>query len=207
MKTEHNIIDELLKGLADYKPPAAPDWDSFYTDYQNNIANSAGSDKKAVKHGTVSIVLKSSLIAIVALSGIIAGYFLIFSNNAATDAPANNQSLELPSVSGENDVPLNTTVLPQNGAAPDANEVLNSPGLQHENISHVSGSKPDAETSSVNAAPATDLKTDETAVDNDSEPPVAEEEYNRDSLAEPPVIIKKTVIISDTLKIKRPAKK
>lgn len=208
MKIKDNIVDDLLKGLADYKPDLKPDWDSFYADYQKNITNTTGSGNKISGPGTVSIGLKSVIITIVALSGILAGYFLFFDKTTSTGSSTNHQTQDSPAVSDENAALPNTTIIPVMDNSQSGIEALNSTGLKQNSILDNSASEMNTNTFSNSAS--SEPVINEPIIDKSNTSPIVGDEIihqTGDSLSDEPIIIKKTVIITDTVKVTRPHKK
>lgn len=207
---KHNAVDELLKGLADYKPNAKPDWDSFFNDYHDQVSKVTDSGNESINYKRLYTIIKSGAIAIIALSGITAGYFIFFDNNNPTHVPGNNPTIELQTAPVENTPFSINPDTPEINALPDADDVTNSSGLPQENISTVPISETDQDKSILNKNPKTNQSISEPTLENDIEPAKTEKEISpqlNDSAAGQPVIIKKTILITDTVKIARPRKK
>lgn len=208
MKINDNLVDDLLKGLADYKPEAKPDWESFYADYKNDISKTAESagTKKAGKFIS-STGIRNLAITLFAVTSIIIAYFLFFSSS--DDSVKDDQTIQVQPRTDENSVVPNTTLIQNDAPNKPANQILNSSGIPANSLLENSGSGtitggspivPDnAEQSIIEKSDKTnpDLSTDK------NENTIS----TVDSLKDQPVVIKKTIILTDTLKITRPQKK
>jgi len=209
MKIKDTEVDDLLKGLADYKPHAEPDWDSFYSQFRNDIyENAAVAGKKTGGRIALSAGWRSAIIAIVALTGIVAVYVFTF-DSASSDSPVENQTINAPIQTNEPPSLPNTTIVPDNSSGESGDKISNSTGLPENIILDNTGSGADIG-NSLNTSNKTMLFLDEATVNKGLESPTGENEITLkpgDSLSEQPVLIKKTVIITDTVRITRPHKK
>ncbi len=207
MNNKDKVVDKILRGLTDYKPQAKPDWDSFYLHYNTHIVDRNTTAAKIAGKKISSAGLRNAAIAFVAVAGFIASYFLFFNGSSNTTdgqpidctQPQSNQNTVLP----------NTTIIEDNAALQPSNQDIPSTALPGNEIMKNTGSGAD-----IGKYPAADDKTLPTIV----EPPTnkgleSSSDGNEnliksgDSLSEQPVYIKKTVIITDTVRITRPHKK
>jgi hypothetical protein len=211
MKTGDKNIEHILKGLADFRPPAKPDWESFYDKNKMDIEASSGSmAKSGHRKLTSSVWPRNTLIGLGFIIGIFAGFYFLSSDSSDLQIEENS-----PNISNnnnvENAVPVGTiTTNEENffagGPTKDTEvterkpETSNGPVLNIENTgTREEGEIRDAET-------GTDINTT-------GEPKpvhiVQQETAGTDvkPVDEKPVIIKKTVIIKDTIRVTRPGKK
>lgn len=208
MNNKDKVVDEILKGLADYKPQAKPDWDSFYTHHKNDIFDKTAPSAARIAGRQISSAgLRNAAIALVALAGIIASYFLFF--NDAANTPDETKIIGTQPQNNENTLLPNTTIIEGNNGLKPSNQDLQSPALPGNEIMKSTGSG-----AGIGSYPAADDKM---------LPTIVEPQINKgleslsggnenlinpgDTLSEQPVYIKKTVIITDTVKITRPHKK
>lgn len=208
MNNKDKVVDEILKGLADYKPQAEPDWDSFYTHHKNDIFHRTAPAATHIAGKQISPAgLRNTAFAIVALAGIIASYFLFFGDT--TTITNENQIISTQPQTNPNTLLPNTTIIEGNEGLKPSNQDLQSPALPGNEIMKSTGSGAGA-----GSYPAADDK---------KLPTIVEPQINQgleslsggnenvikpgDTLSEQPVYIKKTVIITDTVKITRPHKK
>lgn len=211
MNIKNNAVDDILKRLADYKPQAKPDWDSFYADYQNQISDKT--DKKPEGQKTFSAGMRTGIAIIVALSAFVAAYFLLFNSNTS-NAPATNQTQITPINTIDNSTILNTTILPENNSGNSTDKMFNSSELPANNLLKNKGAETGIGSSSginnttlpVIIEPTSEKSTGEKVIEistrkNENTSQLA------DSLNKQPVLIKKTVIITDTIRVTRPQKK
>ena len=187
MKTDDKNIEHILRGLADYRPPAKPDWDSFYDKNKKDINASAGSLAKSGLRRLSSVVsTRNILISLGFVIGIFAGFYFF------TDTSSDLQIED------------------------------NSPIINNNNVENTFTIKPTENTRVINNEPKTISEPDQDLINNKSkeirvigvEGEIEEikeigeiEETGTDIKTEEPVIIKKTVIIRDTIRVTRPDKK
>jgi hypothetical protein len=208
MKINDNVVDDILKGLADYKPQAEPDWDAFYAGYKNDISKTAGgTGLKKVGKFISSAGIRNLAITLFAVTGIIIAYFLF--NDTTSDSGKDNQMINTQPGTDENSALLNTTIIGGENPNEPANQILNSSGVPSNNLLNKTGSGAIIGSSPVvpdNAVPVIIETSDKTGL---GLPTDKNENTLRtgDSLTGQPVLIKKTVIITDTVKITHPQKK
>jgi len=208
MKIKDNVVDDILKGLADYKPQAEPDWESFYADHKIDISKTTGGagSQKAGKIMS-SAGIRNLAIALFALSGIIIAYFLFYATTS--DSGKDNQIINTQPGTDENSALPNTTIIGGENPNEPADKALNSSGVPSNFLFDNPGSGAIQGSSPLvpdNAVPVINETSDKTGLDL---PADKNENTLRtgDSLSGQPVLIKKTVIITDTVKITRPQKK
>ncbi len=208
MKSDPYNVDDLLKKLADYQPSAEPDWESFYADYQKNVGSREISMGKVIDNEPISIAVKSTIIVFVVFTVAVSSYFLFFRNQSL-----NEENETIPLIESQ-------TITTKEAAHPGINEMIKT---EKHTVSKKQ-TKPEA-TSDHNISQKHDFearkekipvldssnKLADDAITFDS---IHEDSQNgltpasaTDSLSQNQVIIKKTVIISDTLRIKHKAPK
>lgn len=207
MKSDPHNVDDLLKKLADYQPSAEPDWESFYADYQNKVESQEKSFSKDIKNEAISTTVKSSIIVFMVFTVAISTYYLFFRNQAVSEvnetSPIESQTKTTKEAS-----PTNTYELIETEKRPESNKQTKPEATND----HIIPQKQDFEAQKVKTpVPGSALKPANEATTYDS---IQEHSISRlksaspdDSHSQNQVIIKKTVVISDTLRIKRRAPK
>jgi len=187
MKTDDKNIEHILRGLADYRPPATPDWDSFYDKNKKDIEASAGSmAKSGFRKLTSSVWPRNILIGLGLVIGIFAGFYFLSSDSSdmqiEDNSPIidNNNNLENTFVVEPVENELTTDNEPETASEPDQN-LINNESTEIREIEEIEKKGEVDEIKKVETG--TDINTEE------------------------PVIIKKTVIINDTIRVTKPIKK
>lgn len=184
MKDNNKYIDNKIRELADFKPNVKPDWDTFYSKNQQAIEGlKTGNGKTTFTHFVTSTGFKFTLIAISVVALFIAGFY--FGSDDKTQSTSTEKSLEQPVIKQNNEIiiPVAPTHLKPGNPTPSTELIKIETG---NNVTF--DSKNDN-----TEIPATVI--DEKVV---AEPAVLDS-INDDK----PVIIKKTIIIQDTIRIKR----
>lgn len=195
MKDNTKYVDDKLRKLADFKPKVEPDWDAFYAKNQTEISIlGQESGKKTIEKFVSSTTLKNAIIIISVITVFVVGFYFI-SDNSNNSAPVNKtDEIEVFKTNEEiiQVVPLNEN---QDNQLP-INEMI-SPAP----IEKVTG-KTEIQQSEKPA-----LIIEERQQSNIPGENVMENSTIQDSIIEKPVIIRKTVIIQDTIRKKHPDSK
>jgi len=203
LKSQNHKMEHLLGKLRDYKSPTAePDWDAFYNKHKNNIGLVEKQDKTGLAHPTASgwerIVLFSAVFALMIFTGI---YFYWGSTSPQpeqTSIPANEQHAVDPgkynSLRNEPDKTEASVVVP-----------VQTQMIIDENVTDVPGRVESPEKKFIREAtgiPAGNENPDNTQ-------PVLNDELPAQVVREPdrPVVIKKTIVVKDTIRVTRKIKK
>ncbi len=185
MKDKNKYIDNKIRELADFTPKVKPDWDSFYAKNQQAIEGlKTGNGKTTINRFVISSGVKYTLIAISVIAVFIAGFY--FSSDDKTENISTEKSFEQPSNNQNNEVIIPAIPLQEKASNPIPSNDL---------IKVETGTKVTFDTKNENTeVPA--IIIDEKTI---PEPEVL------DSINDnKPVIIKKTIIIQDTIRIKQP---
>jgi hypothetical protein len=198
MTIENKYLDEMLERLDGYKPSVEPDWDAFYQKNKENISikNNTGIVSKTVVRLTLLVIT----IAVV----VTGGYFYLQSNSTAESmSPEEKTEFQATENTINNDLQEDNPaaaapgqllqIIPQNPAPLENNNDAGIKTIIGDNDAlpektTISGSIPEVGQTIINEPNA------KTAI------------VPKDSATSGPVIIKKTVIIKDTIHV-RPIKK
>jgi len=192
-------MDEMLERLNDYKPSVEPDWDVFYRKNKKNI-----SVKKS--KGVVSkTVVRLTLLVIAIAAVFTGGYFYMQSTSTTEDINVEDKT-EMPLI--ENEINNDLQIVNPATTVPDQHiEIVPQSTLPIDN-SNAGG----IETISNNPGkvleqsqlPANNTDNGQTII---IEPIKTNAPVKKDTMTEEPVIIKKIVIIKDTIRVTQPIKK
>lgn len=186
MDTQNNYIDNKLKDLSGYEPSVKPDWESFYIKNQEEIGKLAG----AKHHGAFLRIIRSSLfrnsIILFSVIGIIATtYFFLDESEESSGTNQNPAQHEQPQIIEDQSGEINNQdiqVFDEKGAIntdkPNTEPARQQPELPVGQIEN---------------------QTDQSANQLKS--------MTTDSVANNTVIIKKTIILQDTIRVKKPIRK
>jgi hypothetical protein len=200
MTIKDKNLDKMLRKLDNFQPDARADWDAFYKKNKNRIP----------VRGSKGIVSKSfvrvSLVLITLIAVFTGGYFYFqpsspTDENVKSEQNITGQTPKNPAGAAHPDSNLqqeairqNTVILPQTGApvmdnnAAGAVKITSGPGAI------IQETLPQS-----NIHPADNMIIDE--------PDAGPVPSKSDSTIEEPVIIRKTVIIKDTIRVSKPVKK
>jgi len=197
MEDRNKYIDQKLRELAGYTPNVKADWEAFYLNNQSGIdVLKSGTVKGTAGRLIGSSGFKYTIIAISVIAVFVAAYFI-----TSDSGSRNNEEMKLPEIQiirqNEVIVPVESSS-PQNIPAEPAKKILKP--VDETNNSIILDSKiqnPDKA---------------KKVIDEMNQPKVPEvkeavKKTVNDSTTKKPVIIKKTVIIQDTIRIKRPVGK
>jgi hypothetical protein len=212
MKTEDKNIEHILRGLANFRPPAKPDWEAFYNKNKKDIDASAGNWANSGLRKFASMLWnKNTLIGLGFAIGIFAGFYFF------SDTSSNTQPEKHSIINNNNNVENNFTVEPKenSGATDGGDETIHKP--EQDLIINEKENNPE-EIPTVNAENQKKGKEEEKkeigktktgsnikTVEQSTLKQQKSAGSDIDSAA--PVIIKKTVIIRDTIRVTRPGKK
>lgn len=182
MDTQNNYIDNKIKELADYEPAVQPNWDAFYAKNQQTINNlRVAGEKMTLLRIVRTSMFRNSIIVISSVGLLIAVYFLL------TPPTITNGGEKM--------------TVPQNELNSIENEgtQLREPGpaTLHEN-------KSDQQLND-HSAKKEPAKADGYKIENKSSD--ANKTPASDSVQANPVVIRKTVVIHDTVRVTKPYKK
>jgi hypothetical protein len=185
MKDNNKYIDNKIRELADFTPNVKPDWDAFYAKNQQAIEGlKTGNGKTTISGFVTSSGVKYTLIAISVVAVFIAGFY--FSSDDKTENISTEKSFEQPANNQNNEVIIPAIPLQEKTSKPIPSNDL---------IKVETGTKVTFDTKNENTeVPA--IIIDEKNIPE----PVVQDSINADK----PVIIKKTIIIQDTIRIKQP---
>ncbi len=206
MKTDDKNIDQILKGLADFRPPAKPDWDLFYDKNRKDINASAGSWVKSGFRRLSSIVsARNILISLGFVIGIFAGFYFLSSDSS--DIQIEDNSSIINNDNNNSNVENTFAVEPTKDTRSTDNEpeTVNEPDqvlINNEKNDNVKV-EPPVNTESTEIGEEGDGRE----VEKKGEAEEIKMETGTNTNTEEPVIIKKTVIIKDTIRITKPVKK
>jgi hypothetical protein len=197
MEDKNKYIDQKLRELADYTPNVKADWEAFYSKNQSSIeVLQSGTGKIMVARLVASSGFKYTIIVISVIAVFVAAY-LLTSNSKSR----NNHEKKLPEIQV---IRQNEIIVPVESSTPDKNPV--------EPVKKIF--EPVDETNKNVILDSKIQKPDNATklVDEVNQPKVPEVKETvktgvNDSTTNKPVIIKKTVIIQDTIRIKRPVGK
>ncbi len=198
MKTDDKNIEHILRGLANYRPPAKPDWDSFYDKNKKDINASAGSlAKSGFRKLTSSIWPRNILIGLGFVIGIFAGFYFLSSDSSDIQIEDNSTI-----INNNNNLENTFAVEPVENTRATDNEPKTVSGPVQDLIKN-------KKNDNVKVAPAVNTESAEIGgiMKIRGEEENGEVETGTDINTEEPVIIKKTVIIKDTIRVTRPVKK
>jgi hypothetical protein len=192
MKDNNKYVDDKLRELADFKPKVDPDWDAFYLKNQEEITIlGQGSGKTTIDKIASSATLKNTIIILSVITVFVVGIFFITDNSNKTAPATKTNEIEVYK-SNEEIIQVAPSNENQNNQLP-INEII-SPAA----IEKVTG-KTEIQQSE---KPALIIEVQNlTNVPGEN---VTENSAKQDSLTEKPVIIRKTVIVKDTISVKRP---
>nr|NQU94513.1 hypothetical protein [Bacteroidota bacterium] len=198
MKIDDKNIEHILRDLADFKPASNPDWESFYNKNKKDIEASAKiRTKSGYRRITSSVRFRNTLTALGFIIGIFAVFYFFYDTSSderieesvpvVIDNDENVAPFGKISRESENTIGSEPT---EDIQANGNDNLIVEPGLNSENtIPETDNSNNAGETE---ANPVDHRKTSGTDVD---------------STNNQPVILKKTVIINDTIRIAKPVKK
>jgi len=185
MKENNEYFDNKIRELADYKPKVEPDWEAFYAKNQQGIEGlKSGAGKSSFDKFASSASFKYTLIAISVIAIFIAGYYII--SDDKTQHTPTEKTIEQPANNQNNEV-----IVP---ALPSQEKLTNpAPAIDLNKIE-----------SGNNVTFDSKNQKSEIPVTIIDEKVLAEPEVMDSISDDKPVIIKKTVIIKDTIRVKRP---
>ena len=191
MKDNNKYVDDKLRELADFRPKVEPDWDAFYLKNQEEFAVLGNGASKTIDKIASSATLKNTIIILSVITVFVVGIYLITDNSNKTTPATKTNEIEVykPNEEVIQVAPSNEN---QNNQLP-TNEII-SPAT----IEKVTG-KTEIQQSEKPA-----LIIEEQNLTNIPGENIKENSAKQDSLTENPVIIRKTVIIKDTISVKRP---
>ncbi len=205
--SQHHIVDKILGNLKGYRPRAAkPDWDSFYSKHKTDIDLTVEKEHKSglarmVSTGRGRIVLILAGIAVMIFSGI---YF--FSDFSSSREVRN----ETPSGHVQEQVEMTKTEVIPESSGETENMLLSGDVVQGQTIIettvdqkiHVSQTPENKFLQETVNPPASTGNTVK------AQTPVIDEPPAKDNTApNQPVVIKKKVIVKDTVRIVKKIKK
>ncbi len=184
MKDNNKYIDNKIRELADFTPNIKPDWDAFYAKNQQAIEGlKTGNGKTTFTQFVTSSGFKYTLIAISVVAVFIAGFY--FTSDDKTENISTEKTFEQPANNQNNEVIIPAIPLQEKASNPIPSNDL---------IKVETGTKVTFDIKNENT------RVPATIIDEKNIPePVVLDSITDDK----PVIIKNTIIIQDTIRIKR----